>query len=48
MKIVEVSITDLTKKILELSGEEFNIDSPKQLGEVLFDKMKIVEKACPW
>ncbi len=42
---LEVLIADLTKKILELSGEEFNIDSPKQLGEVLFEKMQIVEKA---
>ena len=42
---LEISVTDLTKQILELSGEEFNLDSPKQLGEVLFDKMKIVEKA---
>ncbi|PCI96212.1 MAG: DNA polymerase I [Flavobacteriales bacterium] len=42
---LEILITDLTKKILDLTGEEFNIDSPKQLGEVLFDKMKIVEKA---
>jgi DNA polymerase-1 len=42
---LEVSVTELTKQILELSGEEFNVDSPKQLGEVLFDKMKIVEKA---
>ena len=42
---LEILITDLTKKILELSGKEFNIDSPKQLGEVLFDKMQIVEKA---
>lgn len=42
---LEILITELTKKILELSGEEFNVDSPKQLGEVLFDKMQIVEKA---
>jgi len=42
---LEVSVTDLGQQILELSGEEFNVDSPKQLGEVLFDKMKIVEKA---
>jgi DNA polymerase-1 len=42
---LEVSVTSLTQQILELSGEEFNVDSPKQLGEVLFDKMKIVEKA---
>ena len=31
----------LTKKIYELSGEVFNINSPKQLGEVLFGKMAI-------
>ena len=33
------------KEIYELAGEPFNIASPKQVGEVLFDKMKIVEKA---
>jgi DNA polymerase-1 len=42
---LEESITVLTKDIIDLAGEEFNIDSPKQLGEVLFDKMQIVEKA---
>ena len=35
---------DITKEIYELAGEEFNISSPKQLGEVLFDKMKIISK----
>ncbi len=30
------------KKIIELAGAEFNISSPKQLGEILFDKMKII------
>jgi DNA polymerase-1 len=44
-KELDVSVTTLSQQILELSGEEFNVDSPKQLGEVLFDKMKIVEKA---
>ena len=33
------------KNIYELAGETFNIGSPKQVGEVLFDKLKIVEKA---
>lgn len=42
---LEGLITGLTEKILDLSGEEFNVDSPKQLGEVLFAKMQIVEKA---
>lgn len=35
------NINELTKQIHELCGEEFNINSTKQLGEVLFDKMKL-------
>lgn len=34
-------LEELTKKIYEKSGEEFNINSTKQLGEVLFEKMKL-------
>ena len=37
-------LEDITKEIYELAGEEFNISSPKQLGEVLFDKIKITNK----
>jgi len=36
---------ELENRIYELAGEKFNIASPKQVGEILFDKMKIVEKA---
>ena len=32
-------LSELTKAIYELSGSEFNINSTKQLGEVLFDKL---------
>ena len=35
----------IEKEIYELAGETFNIASPKQVGVVLFDKLKIVEKA---
>jgi len=38
-------ITVLESEILELAGMPFNIASPKQLGEVLFDHLNIVEKA---
>ena len=37
-------IASLEKKIYEEAEVEFNIASPKQLGEVLFDKMKLVDK----
>lgn len=34
----------IEKEIHELANQEFNIASPKQVGEVLFDKLKIVDK----
>ncbi len=34
----------LEQHIYELAGEEFNISSPKQVGDILFGKMQIIEK----
>lgn len=39
-----VELDRLEKKIWELAGMEFNINSPKQLGEVLFDKLGLTAK----
>ncbi len=36
---------EIEQRIYELAGQQFNIASPKQVGEILFDKLKIVEKA---
>ncbi len=38
---MEKKLNRLTKKIYELAGEEFNINSPKQLSEILFEKLKL-------
>ena len=38
---IEEKITDIKEKIYEMAGERFNISSPKQLGEVLFEKLQI-------
>lgn len=38
---LSVSISELEAKIYEQAGEEFNINSPKQLGVILFDKLKM-------
>lgn len=37
-------IIQIEKKVYEAAGEEFNIGSPKQVGEILFDKLKISDK----
>lgn len=38
-KILENKIDSLTKEIYELAGEEFNINSPQQVGIILFEKL---------
>ena len=38
-------MNELEARIYELAGQPFNIASPKQVGEILFDKLKIIEKA---
>ena len=43
-KELTLEIKLIESKIFEYSEEEFNIASPKQMGEILFDKMQIVEK----
>ena len=43
--ILSKEVTTLESRIHNLSGSEFNIASPKQMGEVLFEKMKIVSKS---
>jgi len=40
-KQAEKEINTLEKKIYQLSGKEFNINSPKQLSEILFEDLKI-------
>jgi len=38
---LQEKISGITKKIYELTGEEFNINSTKQLGDILFEKLKL-------
>ncbi len=42
-KELDTDIQKLELQIYETAGEKFNLGSPKQLGEILFDKMKIGE-----
>lgn len=43
-EMLTVKISELQNRIYELAGEEFNINSPKQLGEILFVKLQIPTK----
>ncbi len=42
--VLEAQINDLVEKIYDLAGEEFNINSPKQLGTILFEKLGLPAK----
>jgi DNA polymerase-1 len=44
-KELDKTLIRLDAEIKAAAGEDFNIDSPKQLGEVLFEKLKISSKA---
>ena len=44
-KELEEAVVILQKEIFDLAGIEFNIASPKQMGEVLFNHMKLDDKA---
>ena len=43
--VLKNEISHLESEIFDLAEVEFNISSPKQLGEILFDRLKIVEGA---
>ena len=43
-KVFTERMLQLEQRIYQLAGEPFNISSPKQVGDILFGKMKIVEK----
>ena len=44
-KVLEKDMLEVQTIIFGLAGQEFNINSPKQLGEILFDKLKLDPKA---
>lgn len=43
-QLLSENAAQIEKRIYEEAGETFNIGSPKQLGEILFDKLKIADK----
>ena len=44
-KVLEKDMLEVQTVIFGLAGQDFNINSPKQLGEILFDKLKLDPKA---
>lgn len=45
MALLEGTLQAKEQQIYQLAGESFNINSPKRVGEILFDKLKITDKA---
>lgn len=49
LKTLSIDLTEelqgLEEELIEMAGMEYNVNSPKQTGEVLFDHMKITDKA---
>lgn len=43
-EVLTSRMKELEQRIHQLAGEDFNIASPKQVGEILFGKLKIIEK----
>ncbi len=43
-KDLTARMNEIETRIYELAGEQFNISSPKQVGDILFAKMKIIDK----
>lgn len=41
---LESDLKKLEQEIFELSGEEFNMNSPRQLGDILFEKMQLDQR----
>lgn len=44
-KKLQIKANAIENKIIEFSGESFNVSSPKQLGIILFEKLKIIDNA---
>lgn len=44
-ELFTLRMNKLEEEVFDLAGESFNLSSPKQVGEILFDKLKIDERA---
>ena len=44
-QVLTVELNQLEQRIYDLAGEKININSPRQVGELLFDKLKLDTKA---